>query len=317
MINKEYQNIPDGWDWVKMKDIATVNPRKPKTINFNGKERDIESKDRVTFLGMSDVSETSKIVTPSTKNYEEVSTGYTGFRENDILIAKITPCFENGKGALAKKLINGVGFGSTEYHVVRTIDGINEKWLHYLTNSYFFRKRGELNMQGSAGQQRIPTDFVSTYFLPKPPKNEQDKIVNIISTWDKTISIIENLIQAKKRYKKGLMQQLLTGKKRFPEFEGEEWVEVKLGEVFTERKEKECSHLDLVAITTERGVIDRDKLDRKDTSSSNKDNYKRIAPGDIGYNTMRMWQGVSGYSELEGIVSPAYTIVTPIDEKID
>src|SRR5699024_8406252 len=237
--------------------------------------------------------------------------------ENDILIAKITPCFENGKGALAKKLINGVGFGSTEFHVVRTIDGINEKWLHYLTNSYFFRKRGELNMQGSAGQQRIPTDFVSTYFLPKPPKNEQDKIVNIISTWDKTISIIENLIQAKKRYKKGLMQQLLTGKKRFPEFEGEEWVEVKLGEVFTERKEKECSHLDLVAITTERGVIDRDKLDRKDTSSSNKDNYKRIAPGDIGYNTMRMWQGVSGYSELEGIISSAYTIVTPIDEKID
>src|SRR5699024_12878596 len=115
----------------------------------------------------------------------------------------------------------------------------------------------------------------------------------------------------------GLMQQLLTGKKRFPEFEGEEWVEVKLGEVFTERKEKECPHVDLVAITTERGVSDRDKLDRKDTSSSNKDNYKRIAPGDIGYNTMRMWQGGSGYSELEGIVSPAYSIGPPLEGKID
>jgi type I restriction enzyme S subunit len=150
-----------------------------------------------------------------------------------------------------------------------------------------------------------------------PPLSEQERIIDFLSVWDSVITYITDLIQAKKRYKKGLMQQLLTGKKRFPEFEGEEWQKVRLGELFKERKEKEYAHLDLVAITTEQGVIDRDKLDRKDTSSSNKDNYKRIVPGDIGYNTMRMWQGVSGYSELKGIVSPAYTIVTPIDDKVD
>src|SRR5690625_4378621 len=99
MIHKEYQNIPNDWDIVKMENIATINPRKHQKIQSNGKERDIKPSDEVTFLGMSDVSEASKIATPQSKTYEEDSTGYTGFRENDILIAKITPCFENGKGA--------------------------------------------------------------------------------------------------------------------------------------------------------------------------------------------------------------------------
>src|SRR5690625_906902 len=150
-----------------------------------------------------------------------------------------------------------------------------------------------------------------------PPKEEQTKIAEIFSVWDEAISKTEILIQAKKRYKKGLMQRLLSGKVRFPEFEGEEWVEVKLGEVFNERNDKGFNDLKLVAITTNNGVIDRDELERRDTSSNDKSNYKRILPGDIGYNTMRMWQGVSGYSELEGIVSPAYTIVTPISDKVD
>ncbi len=153
--------------------------------------------------------------------------------------------------------------------------------------------------------------------FPIPPIHEQKTLVEILSTWDKTISTLKVLIQAKKRYKKGLMQQLLLGKKRFPEFEGEPWVEVKLGDVFDERKEKDYAHLGLVAITTNEGVIDRDELDRRDTSSSKKDHYKRIVPSDIGYNTMRMWQGASGYSEIEGIVSPAYTIVKPIADKVD
>lgn len=160
--------------------------------------------------------------------------------------------------------------------------------------------------------------------MPLPPLPEQKKISEILSTWDRAISTLEQFIQAKKRYKKGLMQQLLSlnasgqaPKKRFPELEGEPWVEVRLGNVFKERKETGYSDYDLLAITTENGVVDRDTLDRRDTSSDTKDHYKRILPGDIGYNTMRMWQGVSGYSELKGIVSPAYTIVVPKEEKAD
>jgi len=188
---------------------------------------------------------------------------------------------------------------------------------YYLNFNTAQQKLKVLATKGVSQSNINATNLRKHFHIAFPSTTQQKRIVDIFSSWDLAIEKIKDLISRKKVYKKGLMQQLLSGKKRFPEFEDEPWVEVKLGEVFNERKEKDCTHLDLVAITTDNGVIDRDKLDRKDTSSSNKDNYKRIAPGDIGYNTMRMWQGVSGYSELEGIVSPAYTIVTPIEDKVD
>lgn len=91
-----------------------------------------------------------------------------------------------------------------------------------------------------------------------------------------------------------------------------DWPRVRLGEVFNERIEINRTDLQLLAITKERGVIKRNELELKDNSSEDKSKYKRIAPMDIGYNTMRMWQGVSAVSELEGIVSPAYTICIPL-----
>jgi len=107
------------------------------------------------------------------------------------------------------------------------------------------------------------------------------------------------------------MQELLTGRRRFPEFASEPWIEARLGELFSERSETGFEHLPLLAVTGDRGVVLRDELDRRDTSSNDKSKYKRVCPGDIAYNTMRMWQGVSGLSKYEGIVSPAYTVVTP------
>jgi type I restriction enzyme S subunit len=106
------------------------------------------------------------------------------------------------------------------------------------------------------------------------------------------------------------MQQLLTGKKRLPGFSGE-WKEVKLGDVFDERNETNRDDLPLLSITGDKGVIYQSDSDKRDISNDDKSKYKRICPNDIGYNTMRMWQGRSALSELEGIVSPAYTIVTP------
>ena len=109
------------------------------------------------------------------------------------------------------------------------------------------------------------------------------------------------------------MQQLFTGKWRFPEFR-EPWLKKKLGEIFRERKETNYPELPLLSITGGRGVIPHSETDRKDSSAEDKSKYKRIAPGDIGYNTMRMWQGVSALSCLEGIVSPAYTICVPTSD---
>jgi type I restriction enzyme S subunit len=143
-----------------------------------------------------------------------------------------------------------------------------------------------------------------------PPLPEQRKIADILSTWDEALETLDALIAAKDRQKQALMQQLLTGKTRVKGAKGKR-IKAKLGELFDERVERNRIDLPLLSITADRGVVSRDELSKRDTSSEDKSKYLRIAPGDIGYNTMRMWQGVSALSALEGIVSPAYTICCP------
>lgn len=286
---------------VRIKDICKINPQKEKATG------------KVSFIKMEDVSIDGRILNKEEKNYEDVSTGFSAFKDKDVLVAKITPCFENGKGAYVDGLLNGVGFGSTEFHVIRADERkILSKYLFYHLNCKTFRKYGEINMTGSAGQKRVPKDFIEKYKIFLPSMTEQEKIVEILSTWDLAIEKQEQLIEKKKEFKKGLMQRLLSGEFRFKEFK-DKWKTIKLGEAFKERKETGFVDLELLAITTANGVVRRTEVDVKDTSSEDKTKYKRILPGDIGYNTMRMWQGVSGLSKYEGIVSPAYTILKPMD----
>ena len=143
-----------------------------------------------------------------------------------------------------------------------------------------------------------------------PPKQEQNRIVEVLELWDTAIEKQSELIEKFKLRKRALMQQLLTGKKRLPGF-SEEWKEVKLGDIFDERNEINRDDLPLLSITGDKGVIYQSESDKRDISNDDKSKYKRICPNDIGYNTMRMWQGRSALSNIEGIVSPAYTIVTP------
>lgn len=154
-------------------------------------------------------------------------------------------------------------------------------------------------------------DFFNSYLLV-PALPEQQKIAAILTTQDKVIELEEKLLTEKQRQKKYLCQQLLTGKKRLPGFNGN-WKSEHLGKLFAERVETKREDLPLLAITGTQGIIPRSELDLKDNSSEDKSKYLRICVGDIGYNTMRMWQGVSAYSNHEGIVSPAYTILKPVD----
>ena len=183
----------------------------------------------------------------------------------------------------------------------------NEEFLYYeLTN-----RSNKIRL--IAGEQAVPIINKSTFENIKivcPPLIEQERIVSVLSLWDTAIEKQSELIEKLKLRKRALMQQLLTGKKRLPGFSGE-WKEVKLGDVFDERNETNRDDLPLLSITGEKGVIYQSDSDKRDISSDDKTKYKRICPNDIGYNTMRMWQGRSALSELEGIVSPAYTIVTP------
>jgi len=179
---------------------------------------------------MADISEDGKIINHNQRPYKEVKKGFTPFSNGNILIAKITPCFENGKGALVENLVNNLGFGSTEFHVVRTNKHILNLFLYYHFNTHRFRKIGEKNMTVSAGQRRVSSSYIESYKIPLPSFPEQTRIAQILSCWDKAIEKTEKLINARSRLKKGLMQKLLTGKKRFKEFEGKCWKKLKLSD---------------------------------------------------------------------------------------
>jgi len=292
--------IPIDWTIKEIKDIATINPQ--KTLLQNEK--------MVSFLGMAGVSENAKVIELETKPYGEVSKGFTSFIDNDILVAKITPCFENGKGALVKNLINGVGFGSTEFHVIRCEKPEDIKFVFYHTTSHRFRKTGEKNMTGTAGQKRVPADFIENYLIQYPSNaDERAKIAEVLSTWDKAIELKEKLIEEKKKQKTGLMQKLLTGKVRLPGFKGE-WKEVKLGKVLKDKTEKttENDQYQILSCTKD-GIVSQSDHFNKQIASTNNIGYKILKKGEVVLSPMNLWLGGIDISTFDvGIVSPAYKV---------
>ncbi|GGB37823.1 hypothetical protein GCM10011502_08810 [Oceanisphaera marina] len=205
LLSDTSERFSGEWKEGKLSDLCTINPKK------QGSPID----EKVSFIPMDAVSEEAKIIRQEERGYTEVEKGFTSFRDNDVLIAKITPCFENGKGGYAENLKNGIGFGSTEFHVLRAKDNVCSRFIYYVTNTKNFRVRGEINMQGSAGQKRVTKDYLSLYSIKYPPSlEEQQKITTVLSAADKELEILQQKLSALKQEKKALMQQLLTGKRR-------------------------------------------------------------------------------------------------------
>ncbi len=185
-------------------------------------------------------------------------------------------------------------------------------YVHYFEAGKMNREIQAFAQEGARnhGLLNIAVDDFFNAYIVVPSFAEQEKIAEILSAQDKLIELKEKLIEEKKKQKKALMQKLLTGKKRLLGFNGE-WTTIKLGNVFSERTETNCQDLELLSVTGTNGVVPRSTIEAKDNSSEDKSKYLKICKGDIGYNTMRMWQGVSALSNYEGIVSPAYTILIP------
>ncbi len=170
-------SIPEGWRFGVLSDLAIVNP----STNFSG----VNSDTLVTFLAMANVSENGKITNYQVHQFKEVCSGFTRFQENDVLFAKITPCMENGKGALARKLSNGIGCGSTEFHVLRANEDGDPEFIYHISVSQELREKAAVFFSGSAGQQRVSTDFFEKFSVPIPPFPEQNKIAEILTTVDR------------------------------------------------------------------------------------------------------------------------------------
>ena len=193
------QNESDrvGANWVPLSDLAEVNPRSPSPTDG----------ETVSFVAMEDVSGAGVI-----DNFElrKASTGYTPFVAGDVLVAKITSCFENGKGAHVQDLSTRCGLGSTEFHVLRARPAICDRYLYHLTRTAQFRLRGEGMMSGSAGQRRVPTEFFSQYAVRMPPLEEQRRIAEILDTIDEAIQATERVIAKLIVARVGLLHELLT-----------------------------------------------------------------------------------------------------------
>lgn len=140
---------------------------------------------------MPSVSEDGRIDASVERPYAEVCKGFTYFAENDVLFAKITPCMENGKGGVAKGLKNGVGFGSTEFHVLRPIKGVSDPyWLYIITMFSKFRSDAEKVMTGTGGQRRVPITYLSEYSITLPPIELQEQFAAFVRQSDKSKFIL-------------------------------------------------------------------------------------------------------------------------------
>lgn len=166
------------WEFTTLGNECILNPKKSELQNLPD---DVE----VSFVAMSSISEKGDIDTSIIKEYGDVKKGFTYFRENDVLFAKITPCMENGKGAVAIGLKNKFGFGSTEFHVLRPKEKINSIWLYTLTSMKSFRTQAEKNMTGSAGQKRVPISFFETYKYGNPPIELQNQFAEFVKLINK------------------------------------------------------------------------------------------------------------------------------------
>ena len=173
-------NHHKDWKIAKFENFCEINPNKKSIEN-------IEDSTEVSFIPMAAVSEKGEIDTSEIKTYSEVKKGFTSFSDKDVLFAKITPCMENGKGAVAEGLKNNLGFGSTEFHVLRPKQELCDSyWLYYLMSLPEFRKKAELNMKGSAGQKRVPANFLAKFEISLPPIGLQKVYIDFFNQIDKS-----------------------------------------------------------------------------------------------------------------------------------
>ena len=163
------KHLPQSWALACLEDCAEFNPRHGGEVRHDTK---------VSFVPMAAVSEVEgAIVSPSVRPYGAVSKGYAQFRDGDVIFAKITPCMENGKIAVARNLENGIACGSTEFHVLRPRAHILSNYLWRYLRQQSFRRDAEMAMTGAVGQRRVPTDYLRTHEIPLAPFREQDRIV--------------------------------------------------------------------------------------------------------------------------------------------
>ena len=199
----------EGWPVMTIEEIADVNPRVDKAA--------IPDDLPVSFVPMPAVGAgDGSIQVEQTRPAGEVKKGFTAFLEGDVLFAKITPCMENGKLAVVPKLVNGYGFGSTEFHVLRPKPGMDAKYIYYYVSSQAFRGEAERYMTGAVGQKRVSTAYLKQRTIPVAPLDQQKRIVAEIekqfSRLDEAVANLKRVKANLKRYKAAVLKAAVEGR---------------------------------------------------------------------------------------------------------
>jgi type I restriction enzyme S subunit len=306
---------PQVWETIPLRYVCELNP----SVAFDGLDQDED----LTFLPMDRVKSGHFI--PNTDKFSKYGSSYTAFEDGDIVLAKVTPCFENGNIAIAEHLVGGKGFGSSELFVIRPTTA-ERRFLFYYFQSTTFKQDGEASMTGAGGLKRVSPDVLRQHHLPFPSQDTQRLIADYL---DRETARIDALIAEKERMlalleeKRAALISRVVTRGLDPDAplrpSGHEW----LGEIpthwrleraknlFTVRDERsDDGSEELLTVSHITGVTSRSEKDVYMFEADDKAGYKLCMPGDLAINTLWAWMGAMGISPLAGIVSPDYHVYT-------
>lgn len=302
------------------------------------KRRSVEELERlatakeVSFVPMESVGEFGGLTLNTICSKDDVSTGYTLFFDEDVLVAKITPCFENSKGSVVAGLHNGVGFGTTELHVLDPTEKLNPRFLFYLTLSRDFRVFGEASMKGAAGQKRVPDEFIKDFKFHLPNLDEQ---VSIADYLDRETGRIDRLVSEKslmlslleekrlslisRSVTRGLDKTVAT-KPSCEEWLGDipaHWNVPRAKSLFREVDiRSENGEETLLSLRIGAGLVPHNEVSAKSLEPSDVIGFKKVAPGQMVINRMRAASGLIAVATEPGLVSPDYAVFEVIDQEL-
>ena len=300
---------------MRLKDFSVLNPQ------YKGKNIDAE----VSFVPMESLR--NGIIDYQDIPFKEAKGKYTFFSDGDLLVAKVTPCFENGNIAIANEMKEGIGFGSSEIFVLRMNKKVLNSYMFYITQSSNFQNGACATMCGVGGLKRISPLFMRTYELDIPSISNQQHIVEYLdeklTKIDGRIDVLEKQQDAYVRLKKSIIHQAVTRglnpdvslKDSGIEWIGmipEHWEVKRFKSIFSECKSvTETGQEDLLSVSEYYGIARRiDKMDdgEYESRADSLIGYKICKKDDLVINIMLAWKRGLGFSDFDGIVSPAYAV---------
>jgi type I restriction enzyme S subunit len=309
------------WRTIPLRYVCQLNP----FVNLSGFEED----DELAFLPMDRVK--SGYFIPNTDKFSKYASSYNAFEDGDILLAKVTPCFENGNIAVAENLESGKGFGSSELFVIRPTK-VNRKFLFYYFQSSAFKQEGEASMTGAGGLKRVSPDLLRQHRLPFPEEKTQRLIADYL---DRETARIDALVAEKEKMlalleeKRAALISRAVTRGLNPDAQlkpsGLDW----LGDIpahWSEPRAKGLFHeVDirtdtgeetLLSLRMEKGLVPHNEVSNKELEPNDIVGFKKIYPGQMVINRMRAASGLIAVATEAGLVSPDYAVFDVLDQTL-